>query len=322
MKLLLHPKFTMLSKKQRFLVGISGGRDSVALLYALLDAGYNDLVLCHLNHQLRGDESDGDAKMVRRLAQQHQLDCHIETSNIMQHCEETGDSMELAARHARHLFFSKCATHHNAKHILLAHHADDQAETVLFNLLRGSGGLKGIPYSSDISVKHHNHSSTITLLRPLLENTRKTIDAYLDERKIPYREDSTNAQPIATRNRLRNEALPLLQSIMGRDVRSAILRATKIADKKDEALREILSNMELTDPQGRLFLPKLSKLPTALCQMALHDYLKEHKISDISQKLLEQSESLIHHNSPAKINLPGNAYLRRKEQRIFIDRPS
>jgi tRNA(Ile)-lysidine synthase len=311
----LHSEFLDLPKTQKFLLAISGGRDSVALLHTLLEAGYHNLVLCHLNHQLRGDESDLDADFVKELATKFNLPCETEAISVSKVCRTTGESMELAARKTRHTFLARCATQHQSHNILIAHHADDQAETILFNLLRGSGGLKGMQFSKE----HLIDDTKVTFLRPLLEVTRTQINQFLETGGIRYREDTSNAQSIATRNRIRNEAMPLLSNIMGREVRSALIRAATISSAKESALEKILHEHRLKDPQGRLFLPKLNALPPALQQMALHHYLKQAEIHDISQDLLNRCLTLLPPSPVSKINLPGNRFLRRKEQRLFID---
>lgn len=314
MNLPLHPEFLTQPKRRRYLVAISGGRDSVALLHAVLDAGFHNLILCHLNHGLRGTASGQDASFVRRLAKKHQLPCEIDRVDVMAAVEQSDDSMELAARRARHTFFARCARDYRCSQVLLGHHADDQAETILFNLLRGSGGLKGMHYCSHLQIEGE-HLDTI---RPLIKTSREDIDRYVEEHGIKFREDISNAEPIATRNRIRHEAMPLLTEIMGRQIRPTILRAANISDTKDQALNDMLASLELEDPQGRLFLPKLTPLPAALQSMALHSYLKQEGCHDISEDLLHRCRALIHQPHPSKINLPGGLFFRRKEKRLFI----
>lgn len=313
--LTLHPEFLALSKRRRYLLGISGGRDSVALLHTLLDHGYNNLVLCHLNHGLRGRESGQDAAFVRRLAKKHALPYEIDRINVAQESKANNESIELAARNARHAFFKQCSRTYRCNRVLLAHHADDQTETILFNLLRGSGGLKGMRLSS----QHQINGTTIEFLRPLLETPRCEINAYLTAHQITYREDASNAEAIATRNRLRNEVIPLLKEVMGRDIQPALLRAEEISRTQGEALQDLLAHHRVEDPQGRLFLPKLASLSPALQVIALHGYLKKHSIPNTDKLLLEKCRTLINEQSIAKVNLPGDRHLRRKEKRLFID---
>jgi tRNA(Ile)-lysidine synthase len=113
--------------------------------------------------------------------------------------KECGESMETAARHARHEFFAECAKQHRCNKVLLAHHADDQAETVLWNLLRGSYGLKGMRDEQEITVAGRK----LRLIRPLLGLRHAALVAWLEERDLSWREDASNQQPVALRNRLR-----------------------------------------------------------------------------------------------------------------------
>ena len=271
-KLELHPEFLKQSKRRRYLIGVSGGRDSVALLHALLENGYSNLIVCHLNHGLRGKESGKDATFVRKLAKKHGLACEVRCTDVGKLMQETGESMELAARNARHRFFQQCARDHRCPRVLLAHHADDQAETILFNLLRGSAGLKGMHFQSEQVID----GKRIEFSRPLLNITRDEIDQYLAHHRIEYREDPTNSQSVAARNRLRNEAIPLLNEIMGRNVRPALLRAENISSNNDHSIHEILCGYQLEDPQGRLFLPKVESLTPSIQIAAIRMHLKKH----------------------------------------------
>lgn len=317
MSLHLHPQFLALAKKRKFLLGISGGRDSVALLYALLAAGYKNLVLCHLNHGLRGTASGQDAAFVGRLAKKFNLPYEVERIDLKQAIIDSGESMELAARNARHTFFAQCAQLHRCHRIILAHHADDQAETILFNLLRGSGGLRGMQFISEQLIGRKK----LSFLRPMLDVSRSDIDGYITANHIKYREDASNAEAIATRNRIRNEAIPLLVDIMGREISPALVRAAATSRAKDEALKNTLESLQLKDPQGRLFIPKLIQLSPAMQRMALHQYLKHSGTHNISHHLLERCQGLLTDTKTSKINLPGGLFLRRKEKRLFIDQP-
>ncbi len=308
----LHPDF---SPRRSYLLGISGGRDSVALLHTLLAVGCRKITLCHLNHQLRGLFSSDDAAFVRGLADAYELPFEIGRMNVARLAREKNLSVETAAREARHLFFATCAKRRKCNNVLLAHHADDNAETILFNLLRGSAGLKGMRFETPLAVERRK----LKFIRPFLRVRRAGIDAWIDENSIPYRDDATNFQSVATRNRLRLEALPLLDEIMDRDVTAGLLRAATHAGEQDEMLEDLLDVLTLEDPQGRLFLPKLRDLPANLQRRALFNYLKANKISDLSRDLLDRCLALLDPAGPAKENLPGNKHLRRRASRIFIE---
>ena len=305
----------VLSKRSRYLVAVSGGRDSVCLLHLLVAQGFQNLVVCHLNHQLRGLFSSDDAAFVRELAESLGLPFEIGRLNVRRLADEGKLSIETAARAARHEFFAACADRQKTAKVLLAHHADDNAETILFNLLRGSAGLKGMAPVSKLKVGR----KTLTFLRPLLGTRRAEIDEWMDERHLDYRDDHTNDEAVATRNRLRIEALPLLNEIMERDVTPAILRATAHDHENEECLTELLESLELLDPQGRLFLPKLRDLPAPLQRRVLFDFLNAKKIPEISSELLDRCLTLLDPDQPAKQNLPRNKHLRRRANRIFVD---
>lgn len=303
-----------LSPHRGYLLALSGGRDSVCLLHALVEKGFQNLHLVHLNHQLRGQESEGDAHFVKELAQQLKLPLTSESAAIAELATQSGESLETAARHARHQLFAKVARATGYPRVLLAHHAEDQAETCLFNLLRGSSGIKGMAPESTLTVG----TETLTLLRPLLRTRRTEIDAYLHKHQLPFREDLSNQENIYTRNRLRNEALPLLENILQRDIVPALNRAAEATRENELIIDEYLDALSLQDPQGRLFLPKLRTLSPQLQRACLKAYLTQHRVEKISQRLLDDAIALIPAEGPPRLNLPGGVFLRRKEGRIFL----
>src|SRR5882724_7976975 len=127
-----------LPPSRRYLIGVSGGRDSIALLHFLVDLGYNKLVVCHLNHQLRGRESRRDARFVEKIARDLQLDSEIGSTDVGALAKQSKLSIETAARFARFAFFVEAARRRRCSRIFLAHHADDLVETALLNLFRGA----------------------------------------------------------------------------------------------------------------------------------------------------------------------------------------
>ena len=285
----LHPEFQLAAKDTPYLLAISGGRDSVALLHLLIEHGYEHIILCHINHQLRGKDSDSDAAFVQQLANKFGLPFEIAHANISEQMSESGESMELVARSARRTHFAAFCRKHQSSKVLTAHHSDDQAETILFNLLRGSAGLKGISYRK----AHVIDDTTVTFLRPLLLVSRSEVNTYIDANEIDYREDRTNAQPIAARNRIRNEVFPLLTEIMGRDVHTPINRAELVSSLNNAALEGIIENLDLYDPQGRIYLPAFKDLHPSLQIKALHIHFKKHGVSNITHSLLERCNQML-----------------------------
>lgn len=210
-------------KAEVIVVAISGGPDSVTLadlLSALSKEAHRDwkLHLAHMNHQLRGDDSEQDEVFVRELAKTRGWDLTVERVRFQL---PTGASLEEAARNARYSFFEEVARTAGSRIISTAHHADDNVETILQRILRGTGlrGLAGIPATRPLRI-----SSPIRVIRPLLNMRRGDLVAYLDAQGLNYRKDATNEQTEQTRNRIRNELLPTLEATYNPAVGEAIIR--------------------------------------------------------------------------------------------------
>lgn len=200
-------KHQLLAPGQPLVVGVSGGTDSIALLNVLnnLKEDYNiHLIVAHFNHGLRPEAAD-DAEFVWRTAQAWGLECVVEKTDVKALAEEKGLSLEEAGRLARYTFFATLGDR-----AAVAHHADDQAETVLMHFLRGSGaaGLRGMRPLNQQTV----NGRSLTIIRPFLEVTRAEIEAYLAEHQLPFVTDASNADTQFFRNRLRHELLPVLQT--------------------------------------------------------------------------------------------------------------
>lgn len=215
-------------------VALSGGGDSVALLdiLARMEEMQLHIVIAHLNHLLRGAESDGDAAFVREIAGRYGLHAEIRSVDVRELSRQQQLSLEEAGRMARYAFLAEVAGKYGAKCTALGHHADDQAETVLMRLVRGSGasGLCAMaPKSADGS-----------RVRPLLQVGRREIEAYLTARGLAFRTDSSNKDVNFLRNRIRHELIPYLAgynpAIAGR------LADTAVALSADEALLERITD--------------------------------------------------------------------------------
>lgn len=310
------PWFETASRRKRWLVGVSGGADSVALLHLLVGAGFGKLVVCHLDHGLRGRESAEDGRFVRRLAATLGFECEVGRADVSQLMAGRGESMETAARHARHEFFAECTRKFRCKRIVLAHHADDQAETVLWNLLRGSHGLRGMRREQVLTTES---GVTLAIYRPLLEARRTELVDWLISQKKRWREDASNAEPVAVRNRLRNEALPLLSEISGRDPALAFSRGAGDMQELDELVTWVLDRAKVLDPQGRLHLGALRELPVVLQRMAIRRFLTGNGIRSPDRMLMERCVGLLDVGNPASVNLPGGGRLRRREGRLWLE---
>lgn len=184
-------------------VAVSGGADSVALLDLLASSTCYSfrLIVAHLNHLLRGSQSHADEQLVKKLAADYGLPCEVAQADVRQLAQTKHLSLEEAGRLARYSFFEQVRQRHHAVAIAVAHHADDQAETLLLRLLRGAGtaGLSSM-----------THSTASNVIRPLLEIRREELRNHLALRNIPSHEDASNLDRSFLRNRVRHELLPLL----------------------------------------------------------------------------------------------------------------
>jgi tRNA(Ile)-lysidine synthase len=294
------------------LVAVSGGRDSVLLLHLLLQAGWRNLVVCHVNHGLRGAESGQDAAWVRRLARRHGLPCEVERVDVAALAKAARQSVETAGRTARYAFLSRIAGKYGAGLVCLAHHADDQAETILANLCRGAGfrGLGGMRRES-------RGEGGLCLLRPLLHVRRSDIDAAVAVLRLAYREDSSNRLLGPRRNRLRHKVLPLLNQIFDRDVAPIIARAGDQAARDDDCLTAMASAFAASAHLP--ILPELRALHPAILSRVLTSWLRErHQVPGVDHDLVDAAMAMLEPGGPAKINLPGGRHLRRRARTLFV----
>ena len=199
--------------EQKVVVGVSGGADSLALLHGLREASLPfglHVHAAHLNHQLRGAESEADAQAVEQVARAWDVPLTVESHDVEAFARAKKLSLEEAARMVRYGFLEQVAEREGASAVAVAHHADDQVETILMHFLRGAGlaGLRGMQ-----PVSRYPFRAPLLLLRPLLEASRLDIDAYCAAHHIESREDSSNRDTQFLRNRLRHELLPLLEQV-------------------------------------------------------------------------------------------------------------
>lgn len=252
----------MFTPGDKVIVAFSGGADSMALLDILanLPDFPLELVLAHMNHLLRGNESDGDELFARSVAGKFALQLEISRVDVAALAQAKGLSLEEAGREARRCFFGELLKKHSADAVALGHHRDDQAETVLMRLVRGAAG-------SGLTGICPKKAGTI-FVRPLLCVERAGIEAYLRKGALSWREDSSNSDTKFLRNRIRHELLPLLRTYNpGIDL---LLNQTAQALAADEELIEAIadrafSSMVLSSPaEVRINLDMLRNEPQAL----------------------------------------------------------
>lgn len=238
------------------IVAVSGGADSVALLRSLHSLGLT-LTVAHVNHQLRGTESDADETFVRELCESLGVPRWVKTANVV--ALAAGENLEAAARRIRYQFFAELAADCGAQWIATGHTADDQAETVLHRIARGTGiqGLRGVlkaptptppPEGGGLLPAPPSPPGKgvgrlgLGLIRPLLTITRAEILEYLAAINQPFREDASNADPRFTRNRIRHELLPLLKTF-NPDVVASLGHLAEHAEEAHEIIVLVAAEM-------------------------------------------------------------------------------
>ena len=309
-----HPEvLRTLPAGKRYLIGVSGGRDSVALLHWLLAQGYRKLIVCHLNHRLRGRSSAADARFVERLAKANGLTFETASVDVRKLATEMKQSVEAAARAARYAFFADVARRRRCRTVFLGHHADDFVETYLINLFRGAG-LQGQRSIRPVTT-HTVGGVELTVVRPLLGVSRSEIDGYVRAQRVRFREDTTNEQFDALRNRFRHRVIPMLEKEFGRDIRKTVRRAASIASEEDALLNELLP-----EASTNLLVKQLQTLPIALQRRSVTRWLKQNAVANVGFDLVEQIRAMLETGSgPAKINLPGDRHVRRRSGQLFIE---
>lgn len=283
----------------------------MALLEFLLQEGFTSLVVCHLNHHLRGTESDADEEFVRGLALAHHLPCEVAGCDVAAEAKQHRLSIEAAGRQARRRFFVACAAKFQAAGLFLAHHADDQAETVLLNLLRGTGlaGLSGMAEVSQLE--------SLPIYRPFLTLRKRSLPE-----PAAFREDSTNQSGDFLRNRLRLTVIPALEAALQHDPVPPLLRLASIASEEDDLLERLAANaMAAIQEGGTLKTPELKELHPALQRRVILGWLAEQGCPGCGFDEIESIRSLLLHSTtgdPAQVNLPGNRHVRRRAKRLWI----
>ncbi|MBF0209695.1 MAG: tRNA lysidine(34) synthetase TilS [Desulfamplus sp.] len=235
--------YSMIELNDSILIGVSGGADSVALLLLIKDFCIKELCIsipigvAHINHLLRGKESDRDEDFVADIAQKYNLPCHTIRVNVAEFARAKKLSFEEAARDVRYSFYSEIADRYNYNKIALAHNSNDNAELVLMNLLRGGGikGLSGIPPVRAILGK--------TIIRPLIEASRDAILDYLRDKNQEYIVDSSNSDMAYLRNRIRHSLIPHLQENYNPSVTESLNRLSKIITDENSWIEEKIEQL-------------------------------------------------------------------------------
>ncbi len=279
-------RYRMFDPGDTVLVAVSGGMDSVAMLHVLhthrrkLDIS---LHVAHLNHGIRGEQSNLDEQFVRDLAHGFHLPISVERADVPALKEELGVGEEEAARIVRYEFLDKVAAGLDVDKIAVGHNADDRAESVLFNVLRGTG-VDGLGSIRPVRGK---------VVRPLIDTPRSSIEAYVAENKLPYRVDESNMDVSYSRNRIRHELLPLLERDYNPQIRTALLRLAEIAAANSEFVRDSAqTSANAVSRGGAMDVGLFLELPGALRYEILRLKIGALK-GDLKDVAFEQIERVI-----------------------------
>ena len=314
------------------LLGVSGGADSTAMLRCFVADGQTRdrpvaIHVAHVNHALRERESDDDALFVRQLAERFGLPYHETRLTPAMFAADDSGSVEAAARKLRYDFLQRTAERYALRYVAVAHNADDQAETILHRVIRGTGiaGLAGIPPLRRLG-------DAVTLIRPMLTFSRRPILAYLEAVRQPFRRDSTNAAPVYTRNKIRNDLLPQLASEFNPGIVDALVRlGTQAAGWVDhiKSQTDALYDRVVTCHANRVFveLEPLAGIPPLLVrelfvtiwsrqQWHLRDMTFAHweRLAEMTLPQTTASQT----TSPHKQDFPGHITAERTNGRLIL----
>jgi tRNA(Ile)-lysidine synthase len=328
-------KYKMITDGDAVLIGVSGGIDSICLLYTLYhlkDELKYSLIVAHVNHGLRGEQSDREAEFVKGIADELKLPCIVEKIDVLTYMHEKGLSKQSAARELRHDFFERTAKKSSADKIALGHNADDQAETVLMRLLRGSGagGIAGMRAVRD------------KIIRPLIEISRDEITDFVKEEGLKYVEDPSNLETDYLRNKIRLKLIPLLKQEYNPNIIGTLKETAEILRDEDDFMEDYCSTflpdiiLSKRNEAIEIDVNKLKNFHIAIQRRILRIILKRLKgdLLKISAVHIEDVLNLINKGFSGKsLNLPDDIqvvygydkltiqYSQGKGQKIKFDIP-
>ncbi len=313
----------MLEEGDTVIVGVSGGVDSVVLLHVLMairDEYDLSLIVAHVDHGIRGEESRREADFVRDLAQG--LDLRFETvvTDVPALAREKRMSVQEAAREARYAFYEEVRKKNNGQKVAMGQTADDQAETILMRVIRGAGlrGLKGIPPFRGEG-----------FIRPLIETSREEVEKYADKEGLSFITDSSNIKDIYLRNKVRHDLIPHLEREYNPNIRVGLTRMASILSREDdyldrEAEEAMAGLIKGTDDELSLHIPSLRAFHEAIWFRVLQKMLATVLGGDlrrIKTVHLDALFRLLSHQAPNKVLcLPQGIYAEKHYAELFIRR--
>jgi tRNA(Ile)-lysidine synthase len=313
--------------KKKLLIGVSGGPDSIALLHYLWSFKHQfniEIVAAHVDHMFRGDESFRDAMFVRDYCIEREITFEMEQIDVPEYIKKTGKSSQAAARDCRYSFFRKIAEKHDVDYIALGHHGDDQVETILMRLTRGSTGKAraGMPFMRPFA--------DCFIIRPFLCLNRNEIEQYCLKEGITPRRDPSNEKSIYSRNRFRKEVLPFLRE-ENPQVHEHFQRFSEDL-QSDEAYLQELTVHEMntvmekkTDEEISLDIDAFEAMPMPLQRRGIQlilNYLYKERPASLSASHIESIFSLMKSPHPSgKLNFPNDLHIVRSYRKCHFQFP-
>lgn len=328
--LMFAKRHNMLEKGDGIIAGISGGADSMCLLSFLLsireETGLS-ITAVHINHGIRGDAADGDEAFVRGFCETHGVDFIAVHADVPALARESGCTEEETGRNLRYEEFVKACRLKGYRKIAVAHNSDDNVETVLFNIFRGSGilGLSGI---SPVTVR----DGDIKIIRPLLETSRSEIEEYLSKKGVSYRTDATNLEDAYCRNRIRNRLIPYIKEAVNegavRHISELSSQAAELESFAEgltgEAMKELENSGRLnyvSDREIRIDCDELAKAESVIRKRIIRCLIGKAagKLKDIEAVHIEAVAGLLEKGTGKSVSLPYGLTVRRDYGQLVFE---
>ena len=311
-------KWDMLKKEDKVIVGVSGGADSICLLFVLLELQKKipfELIVVHVNHRLRGADADADERFVKEICDEKGIPCIVYSEDVGAIANERKQSIEEAGRDVRREAFKRAMESYGGTKIALAHHMNDNVETFLMNAVRGAG-LKGLGGIRPV---------VEPFIRPLLCLERKDIEAFLESRQISYCIDETNASDVYLRNRVRNQVIPYMEKEMNVRAVSHISETMKqlqeIQNFLEEQAKKYYENCVKQEEMGYIVLEKsFIEIPSVIQPLVLKYVIVKisGKEKDIGEIHLQKLKELMERQVGRQIDLPYGMRARRVYEGICV----
>lgn len=299
--------FSMLIDGDSVVVGLSGGADSVMLVHFLKNQLKLTVYACHINHMLRGEESNRDKQFVMKFCSEHNIELYSEDADVTTYASRNNLSIEEAGREIRYSVFEKARLHFCARKIATAHSLSDNAETLLLNLSRGCGlnGLSSIPAVRGV------------IIRPLLYLTRQEIEQYCLDHSLCYVIDSTNLESVYTRNKIRLEVIPKLVAVNPQFLTS-VAKTISVLTAENDYMQEITNSAYdvAQKSDGSLLIDKLCDQHIAIRHRILCKFLDENNIPR-SADLVKRLNHIVGCGK-GKINVKSNVFIEVKKHTLQI----